>query len=216
MYFYTLYKPIFCAKMALGKKVCKMDKHLSCSEQTKIKLAQALKELIRTEPFEKITISDITEKCNVHRQTFYYHFQDRYELLDWLLYKELFIPLAEGFTFDNMYEKLLTMFSTMFDDKKFYQNALKINREDVTRFVGNIVTEEFLRIIKSLRKENNVSFVDSDEEMFISEFFGYGVSGVVFNWVSKGMKETPDIMIERMECLVNTCKTVIISRSSNK
>lgn len=191
-----------------------MDKNLSCSELTKRKMADALKELIRTESFEKITISDITEKCCVHRQTFYYHFQDRYELLDWLLHNELLFPLSDGFSFDNMYDKLFDMFSTMYEDKKFYQHALKINSEDITRFVGNIVTDEFLRIIKALGKENGIKSVDAGEEMFMSEFFGYGISGVVYNWVSKGMKETPQIMIKRVERLVETCKTVIISRNS--
>lgn len=192
-----------------------MDKNLSCSELTKKKMADALKELIRTESFEKITVSDITDKCCVHRQTFYYHFQDRYELLDWLLYNELFIPLSDGFTFDNMYDKLLNMFSTMYADKKFYQHALKINSDDITRFVGNIVTEEFKRIIKCLGKDNGINPVDADEETFISEFFGYGISGVVFNWVSKGMKETPEIMIKRVERLVDTCKMVVKNRNTN-
>lgn len=190
-----------------------MEKNLSCSEITKKKMARALKELIRTEPFEKITISDITEKCGVHRQTFYYHFQDRYELLDWLLYQELFVPLVDGFNFDNMYEKLFHMFSTMYNDKKFYQHALKINNEDIIRFIGSMVTDEFLRIIRTLGEESGIASVNADEEVFVSEFFGYGISGVVFNWVSKGMKESPDVMIERMECLVNTCKTVIITRN---
>lgn len=193
-----------------------MDKNLSCSEITKRKMAGALKELIRTEPFEKITVSDITEKCGVHRQTFYYHFQDRYELLDWILYQELFVPLVDGFNFDNMYEKLFRLFSTMYEDKRFYQHAMKINNDDIIRFIGSVVTDEFLRIIQTLGEESGVASVDEDEELFVSEFFGYGISGVVFNWVSKGMKETPEVMIKRMECLVNTCKTVIITRNSNQ
>lgn len=192
-----------------------MDKNLSCSEQTKMKMAEALKELIRTEPFEKITISDITKKCCVHRQTFYYHFQDMYKLLAWLLYKELLIPLADGFSLDNMYDKLLYMFSTMYNDKEFYQHALKINREDLNLFVGNTVTDEALKIIKMLCKENGMKFLNDEDEIFIAEFFGYGVSGVVFNWISRGMKETPDVMIEKVESLVDALKLVIKNRSLN-
>ena len=54
-----------------------MKDQLSCSEITKRKIAAALKELMQTTPFEKITVSDISNKCEMHRQTFYYHFQDR-------------------------------------------------------------------------------------------------------------------------------------------
>ena len=39
---------------------------------------------METESFEKITVKDIVEDCGVNRQTFYYHFQDIYELLGWI------------------------------------------------------------------------------------------------------------------------------------
>ena len=100
-----------------------MKNNLSCSEITKQKIAGALKELMETTNFEKITVSDITDRCGIHRQTFYYHFQDRYELLDWLLYNELLEPLTNGFTLDNMYEKFYNTFQTMSESKKFYQSG---------------------------------------------------------------------------------------------
>ena len=48
-----------------------MKDQLSCSEITKRKIAAALKELMQTTPFEKITVSDISNKCEMHRQTFF-------------------------------------------------------------------------------------------------------------------------------------------------
>ena len=54
------------------------------SQITKRALASALKELLEHKPLNKITIADITEQCGVNRQTFYYHFQDIYALLEWI------------------------------------------------------------------------------------------------------------------------------------
>jgi hypothetical protein len=79
-----------------------MKEKLSCSEIRKRKIAYALKDLMQTIPFEKITISDISKKSNIHRQTFYYHFQDRYELLDYLLNMELVSNFVEDFSYSNM------------------------------------------------------------------------------------------------------------------
>ena len=110
-----------------------MAESLSCSQKTKMKMGNALKRLMKNTTFEKITVSDITNECNIHRQTFYYHFQNRYELLDWLIYNELILPLVTDFNLDNMCDKLYGMFEQIASDKKFYQNALKLSSDDLTR-----------------------------------------------------------------------------------
>ena len=48
-------------------------------------LAESLKELTIKQPIEKITIKEITDKAGVIRPTFYNHFQDKYELLEWII-----------------------------------------------------------------------------------------------------------------------------------
>lgn len=53
----------------------------AASEQTKRALAAALKELMAQKPIDKVTIHDLTERCGIRRQNFYYHFQDVYDLL---------------------------------------------------------------------------------------------------------------------------------------
>ena len=49
--------------------------------ETKILMAQALKRLIKDRPFAKITVQDIVAECNINRNTFYYHFENNYDLL---------------------------------------------------------------------------------------------------------------------------------------
>ena len=50
---------------------------------TKHALAGALLELLNTTTLDNITVKDIVERAQVSRQTFYYHFGDVYQLLDW-------------------------------------------------------------------------------------------------------------------------------------
>ena len=56
-------------------------------------LAESLKELTIKQPIEKITIKEITDKAGVIRPTFYNHFQDKYELLEWIIRTELLEPV---------------------------------------------------------------------------------------------------------------------------
>ena len=58
------------------------------SELTKKALAVSLKKLLSKKELSKITISNITDECGVNRQTFYYHFKDIYDLLEWI-YKNM-------------------------------------------------------------------------------------------------------------------------------
>ena len=60
----------------------------TASQQTKQALAAALKELMAQKPIENITIHDLTEHCGIRRQTFYYHFEDVYDLLRWMFQEE--------------------------------------------------------------------------------------------------------------------------------
>ena len=46
------------------------------AQKTKKAFATSLKKLLSQRPLDKIKISDITDDCEVNRQTFYYHFKD--------------------------------------------------------------------------------------------------------------------------------------------
>lgn len=180
--------------------------------RTKKKMANALKEIMNNTSFDKITVSDIAEVSKIHRQTFYYHFQDRYELLDWLIYQELLVPLLTNLNLDNMYDKLEDMFTTMSNDKRFYQNALKISGDDLTRYVSEVATEQFTEVVKNIGKSNGVEGVDSEIDRMTAEFFGYGVSGIVISWAGRGMKESPELMTQRMQTLFRAFTKVAVAK----
>ena len=64
-------------------------------EATKHQLAESFKELMLKGSFDKITIRMITEQAGVIRPTFYNYFQDKYEVMEWLLEEEVFRPVFE-------------------------------------------------------------------------------------------------------------------------
>ena len=54
------------------------------SNITKRALAEALKELLKAEPFAQVSVGEICEKCHMNRKSFYYHFKDKYDLVNWI------------------------------------------------------------------------------------------------------------------------------------
>lgn len=187
-------------------------KKLNCSYDTERELANALKELMKTKSFEKISISEITNYCSMHRQTFYYHFVDKYELLEWIVHNELILPLVNDFSLDNLYNKFLVMFDTMRAEKDFYHSALKININELFNYISNLATRQFTLLLNEIERANNIKSHNDNEIKMMSEFFGFGISGVILEWVNHGMKETPQEMVERIRSIIDAIKNLAASR----
>ncbi len=77
------------------------------AQTTKRALEASLKKLLLRKPLNKITINDITEDCGVNRMTFYYHFKDIYDLVDWILVEDAAEALEGRQNFETWSEALL-------------------------------------------------------------------------------------------------------------
>ena len=85
-------------------------------------LADSFKELALEKPIEKITIREITDRAGVIRVTFYNHFQDKYELIEWILRKEVMVPVQILWSNQMMDEALTFLFTTILRNKEFYRS----------------------------------------------------------------------------------------------
>ena len=79
--------------------------------------AIAFKELLLEKPLDKITVNDITEKCEMNRQTFYYHFHDILELTEWICEEDAERALKENRTYDTWLEGFRWNFDMIMKDK---------------------------------------------------------------------------------------------------
>ena len=187
-----------------------MSKESACSLRTKAKMTQALKELMTEVPFEKITVSAIVEKCGIHRQTFYYHFQDRYELLDSIINEELVDPFIRDFKLENMYDKFYDLLSTMYNEQDFYINALKINSSELSEYIMDRTEKEFTSLLRTIRKDENIDVRAEENDYILAQFLGFGLSGVIVTWAKDGMKKTPQEMTDNVVRLMQFCKKIAL------
>jgi len=104
------------------------------SELTKKALAVSLKKLLSKKELSKITISNITDECGVNRQTFYYHFKDIYDLLEWI-YKNEVIDEIDNKD-EEWQQRFLYIFKYVLKNKEFVKNTYNsISREYLLRFI---------------------------------------------------------------------------------
>ncbi len=169
---------------------------MSSSTITKTALCMALKELCLEKDYEKISISDITKRCGLNRQSFYYHFQDKDELLSYIYYNELFKNITRGVNYDNWYERLDGFLEKMQREKKFYSNTLKSNEKTFQKYLFGSMHRLFLRFfyhtVANTRKR-------SDKAKFFADFYSHGFCGIITDWAAAGMTQSPHAVMLQMK-----------------
>ncbi|MBR6172449.1 MAG: TetR/AcrR family transcriptional regulator C-terminal domain-containing protein [Eubacterium sp.] len=188
---------------------------------TKRAIANSLKELSEETAFDKISVGDISARCGINRQTFYYHFQDKYDLLTWIYYEDYFDPNLVDVSLENWDKCVCGLLSSLRKDKAFCVNTIKHAGEDMIRiFLAD--TEDLLsRALDFMIRQPEAAgrylrSVDQEEQRFIARFFAYGVCGMVIEWVQTGMKEEPEIVSSRMRILLESCKQLAFHRVQNE
>ena len=102
------------------------------SQTTKRAIEASLKHLLLKKPLDKITINDIAEDCGISRMTFYYHFQDIYDLVEWSCIQDAEEVLQGQKTSDTWEEGLYALFGAILDNKPFVTNVYRyVSREHV-------------------------------------------------------------------------------------
>ena len=92
---------------------------MSDSNITKKALVNALKELMEEKAFEKISVKDICEKCTMNRKSFYYHFKDKYDLVNWIFDTE-FLSIAHKTPDPGIWDFLNDICPFFYENRDFY------------------------------------------------------------------------------------------------
>lgn len=162
---------------------------MSESQVTKQAIATALVELCNTKIYSKISVQDITKKVGLNRQTFYYHFTDKEDLLRWIYLNDALIYLNDPIlSIDNWEEQTLKMLKVMKEKSDFYYNTVNSDSNVLRECFYKITKALFIQLFEQMDKENQL--LPEDKE-FYGRFFSYGCSGVLINWILEGYKESP-------------------------
>ena len=97
------------------------------NEETLLLFAKAIKSLIKTQPLDKITVTDIVSTAGKTRQTFYRHFQDKYDLVNWYFEKLVLKSFEEMRQGGSLQEALNLKFAFIEQEHAFFKEAFKSN-----------------------------------------------------------------------------------------
>ncbi len=180
------------------------------SQITKRALEQSLKNLLLKKPLTKITVGDIAEECGINRMTFYYHFKDIYDLVEWSCLEDAKKALDEKKTYETWQQGLLQIFEAAQENKPFILNVYRcVHREQVERYLQPLVDQLLLDV---LNEEIGEMTLRDEDKQFIAQIYSYIFIGLMLDWIKDDMRADPQQIVDRLAKLIKGSMSAAIAR----
>lgn len=158
---------------------------MSDSNITKQALANALKELLEERSFEKIRVYDICGRCHMNRKSFYYHFRDKYDLVNWIFDTE-FVALMKahqpddsekGFSIEDQWQSLEIACNYFYENKRFYRKVLSVQGQ-------NSLSSHFRELLHPIQRSRIGELLEQEDvPMLVYDFVVDGIDRAIELWL---------------------------------
>lgn len=188
--------------------------HEETSMHTKKALCTALKELMKHKPFSKITVSELIRECNINRKTFYYHFEDIYALLKWMLEQET-VEVVKQFDLLVDYKDAFLFVIHYVEQNSYFLNCIydSIGRDQMKRFLY----QDFVGLIENLIRntEKSLNLYISDElRFFLCNLYTEGIAGMLINLFQHPEDFTPEASLDYLTLVIHTSIPAVIRQAN--
>lgn len=180
------------------------------SNQTKKALAAAMKDLMQQRPFAKINVGDICEACGLGRKSFYYHFRDKYDLVNWIFQTE-FIAVAQAGAEEDSWGMLRELCRYFYANRAFYRNALEVTGQ-------NSFPEYFQETMQPLIQVMVAGFMDERDQSaeFAAQFYTDAFLCAIVRWLSARTSMEPERFIQMLSTTLSLGARCVMERSDRK
>ena len=169
--------------------------------RTRASIIAAFSQLLEERPLNKITVKDIVDRCDINRNTFYYHFQDLYAVIEWICCKELMeeVDVDGDITFEEWLRKLM---ETMEADRAFYKKlANEIEWKQMADRTKAIVAEQVDRFLSA---SGEMKGIRSEERAFMVDFFSTSIIYYLLDFITSNKNMTTEERSKQIAVAVRT------------
>ena len=172
----------------------KIDRRIT---KTKAEINKMFLELLQEKEFEEITVTELAERANIARKTFYLHYEDIYDLLDSVI--EIHISELKKTSSSNRgisgQEADFLWFKYIEDNFLFFSKML-----------GSRSTEYFRKqllnfLIDDTDQEMKILIKDEKDREVAVQFFSYGILGLLEWWLNNEHPESAETISQRTTVL---------------
>lgn len=179
-------------------------KQKEISLATKKDLAAALKKLMANKPINKITVRELVNECDMNRNSFYYHFDDIYELFKWMVEAEA-VSIVQQYDMMMDYHEIICFVLDYVENNQYLlTNAYNaVGQEGLRRLlyldfiscVGNLIDQGAHR--------QGVS-PDEDYKQFLCAFYAEAIAGTLLDYITHPQARSRERVIYYLERLLRS------------
>jgi probable dihydroxyacetone kinase regulator len=168
-----------------------------------------MKELMAEYPMEKIKIGDIVERCGLNRQSFYYHFKDKYDLVNWIFYTEFFSSIQNSIEKPG-WELIGRICDYFYANRVFYCNALQVTGQNsFSEYFNEVMQPIILQYMQDI-------YIDDPHQEFYANFFADAIRISITKWLLGGAKMPPDDYVKLMRTATTGFAQKVISEAEKE
>ncbi len=161
------------------------------SQSTKKALAQTLKKIMEEESFSRISVSELCQMCHMNRKSFYYHFRDKYDLLNWIFEDEFTDILEEEC---DLWEVTESLCLHLLENRSFFKRAMKVEGQNCfCTYFKDRLTDYY---------SSQMSLHYYPDDMFKARFFADSIVTSIARWMCRCDYDAEELVLKLKECLV--------------
>lgn len=189
-------------------------KHEEVSLNTKKELSESLKNAMRKKPFQKITVSELIQDCGMNRNTFYYHFEDIYDLLKWTFEQEA-IEVVKNFDLLVDYEEAIDFVMNYVESNEYIINCAydSIGRDELKRFFYADFIEIVVSIIDGVEKDSGKKF-EPEYRKFLISFYMEAIGGMLIEWIKDRNKKSHETVVQYFSTTIRDSLNGIVNKNA--
>lgn len=190
-------------------------KHEVTSLNTKKLLAASLRKQMEKKPFSKITVSEIVKDCGVNRKTFYYHFEDIYALLKWMLEQDA-VQVLHGFSLLQDYRDAILFVLDYVEKNQTIINCIynSVGLDDLRRFFYDDFFDVMDKLIREVEHDAGLT-LPKDFRKFLCQFYTSSLAGLLLDVIQGKVTLTHQEMVDNLSQIFRFSLTRIIQEKGN-
>lgn len=161
-------------------------------------------ELLEKKPFDRITVKDIVEACEINRNTFYYYYSDIYDLLEEIFMKELNELVEAHKEGKSWATSFIKVAYTAYDHKKLINNiCASRSYEYFENYMYKVCNNIMVDLVQFTAQGMEVAEEDIE---FIASFYEYAFVGIISEWFRTGMREEPLALVSQFSLVTGNIR----------
>ena len=179
-------------------------KHVVTTLNTKKALAASLKRFMEKKPLSKITVSEIIADCGMNRKTFYYHFEDIYSLLKWMLEEEAIEVVKQFDLLVDYREAVLFVLDYVKKNRHLLCCAYdSMGRDEMKRFFYSDFIGITSNIIRTTEEQLGIH-VEEDFKLFLAHLYTEALAGMLIDEFTNKNGHDPEKVVRYLSLIIKS------------